>query len=93
MRLEQRTAVARALHRRDELDRLACAQLVQGQREGPLDLAADLQPPRLGVDVRDVVVDQQVVEADGRHIPAERLERHPVVARRQLQLFDADLHA
>jgi hypothetical protein len=35
-------------------------------------------------------MDQEVVETDRRHRIAKRLERHPVVPRRELQLFEAD---
>ncbi len=40
----------------------------------------------LGVDLRDVEVDQQVVEPDRRQVVAQRLERHAVVPRRERQL-------
>jgi hypothetical protein len=35
-------------------------------------------------------VDQQVVQADRRDREAQRLERHPVVARGELELFETD---
>ena len=82
-RLEERQAVSGALHRRLELDRRARAKLVEGQRERLLDRPAQLEPPRRGVDERDVVVDQEVVESDRRDRPAESLERQCVVARRK----------
>jgi hypothetical protein len=40
--------------------------------------------------VRDVEVDQQVVEADGRDRQPERLERQRVVPRRELELLERD---
>ena len=33
---------------------------------------------------------EEVVEPDGRYVPAQRLERHPVVPRRELELLEAD---
>ena len=42
------------------------------------------------VDVRDVVVREEVVEPDRRDVPAERLERHAVVAGSELELLEAD---
>ena len=92
VRLEQRAPVARALHRRDELAGLARAQLVQRQRERPLDVAAELEPPPIRIDERDVVVGEQVVEPDRSDVVAKRLERHSVIPRSELQLFQADLH-
>ncbi len=89
-RLEERTAVPGALHRRRELDRRARAKLVERERERPLDGAAQLEPPGRGIDQRNVVVDQEVVEPHRRDGPAERLEQHRVVARRKTELLDAD---
>lgn len=53
-------------------------------------MAADVQAPRVRVDVRDVVVDQEVVQAGGRDVVPEGLERHPVVPRRELKLLARD---
>ena len=50
------------------------------------------EAPGRRVHERDVVVDQQVVQPDGRHVVAQRLERHAVVARRELELLQADAH-
>jgi hypothetical protein len=50
-----------------------------------------MQSPRRGVDDRDVVVDQQVVQAGRRDVVRERLQRQPVVARREPQLGGRDL--
>ena len=44
-RLEQRAAVAGALHRRGQLDPWARTKLVEAQRRRSLDRAADLEPP------------------------------------------------
>ena len=90
VRLDMRAAVPGALHRHGQLDRRPRAQLVQRERQGPLDEAVDLEPPGRNVDVRDVVVREQVVEPDRREVPAERLERHAVVARGELELLEAD---
>ncbi len=89
-RLEQRAAVAGALHRRGQIDPWAHAELVEAERQRTLDGAPDLEPPRFRLDERDVVVDQQVVQPDGRDRPAERLERHRVVARGEAQLVERD---
>src|SRR3712207_7132172 len=51
------------------------AEVVEGELERPLDQAADAQDVRRGVDDRDVVVDQQVVQAGGREVVA-RSEEH-----------------
>ena len=90
VRFDVHAAVARALHRHGDLDGRARAEVVERQRERALDEPADLQPPRGGIDLRDVVVDEEVVQADRRDVPAERLEWQRVVARRQLELLDAD---
>ena len=65
------------------------------KRERPRRRARSTVSAKLGrVDDRDVVVDQQVVQPDRRDRVAERLERHPVVAGRQLELDLAErLHA
>ncbi len=89
-RLEPRPPVAGALHRRGELHRRPRPQVGERQHEGTRDAPADGERPRVRVDRGDVVVDQEVVEADGRHRPAQRLERHAVVAGRELELLEAD---
>ncbi len=58
--------------------------------KGLVDEPVDLQPPGLGIDERDVVVDQEVVETYRRDVPPERLERHRVIARGELELLEAD---
>ena len=50
----------------------------------------DAQPPSLGLDRGDVVMDEQVVQPHGRHRVAQRLQRQPVGARRKLQLRRRD---
>ena len=87
-RLEPRAPVPGALHRDRELDTGPPPELVQS--EGELPLPADAQAPDGAVHVGDVVVDQQVVQADRRDRPAQRFQRHPVVPRRQLQLLQTD---
>ena len=86
-RVEPRAAVARALHRHRARDRRPGAQVLERERQRGPDAAADLQPPRVRVDTRDVVVDQQVVQAQRGDGPAQRFQRHPVVARGQLELL------
>jgi len=62
-------------------------QLVQRQRERSLDQTSELEPPLGRVHVRNVEVDQQVVEAERRELVAQRLERHAVVPGGELQLL------
>ena len=50
----------------------------------------NVEPPRVCVDVRDVEMDQEVVQPGRRDRLAEQLERHAVVARRQLELVEID---
>ena len=57
---------------------------------GLCDRAADLEPEGRRVDERDVVVDEQVVQPDRGDRPAQRLERHRVVARGEPELVEAD---
>ena len=87
-RIEPRAAVPGALHRRGHLECWAVTKVLEPQRE--LALACDRETPGRRVDDRHVVVDQQVVQADRRDGKAQRLERHPVVARRELELLEAD---
>ena len=89
-RLEKRPPIARAFHRGRELDPRAGLEVVQGEREWTLDRPFDLEPPGGGVDERHVVVDEQVVQPDRRDRPAQRLERHRVVPRRQAELVEGD---
>ena len=88
---QQRAAVAGALERHRALDGRPRSKLVERELERPLDRAADVEPPGVRVDDRNVVVDQQVVQPDRRDRIVERLERHAVVARRELQLLERDL--
>ena len=90
-RVEERPPVSGALHRRGELEHGPRAEVVEREIERPL--AANGDPPRLRVDVRHVVVDQEVVQAERRDRVAQRLERQPVVSRRELQLLERDAHA
>ena len=57
-----------------------------------LDAAAHRQPEALRVDRRDVEMREQVVQAGRSDRVAEGLERQPVVAGRELELLEADLH-
>ncbi len=81
---DQRAAVSRALERDRERPRGARAEVGEGERQRLPNEAADLEPPRVRVDVRDVEVDQEVVETGRRDRLAQQLERHAVVSRRQL---------
>ena len=74
-RREPGAAVPRALHRHLEALRGAGTDLLEGERQLPVHPAADPQTPGPGVDHRDVVVDEEVVEPDrgdvvGRAPPA-----------------------
>src|SRR5439155_11040451 len=90
-RCEQRSAVAGAFHRRRPA--AGRPRLHVGERELELvaDSAAHAEPPGARIDGRDVVVREQVVETDRRHVVAKRLERHAVVARGQLELLARDV--
>jgi hypothetical protein len=90
VRLDVRAAVPGALHRDGDVDRRTRTELVERERAWALDEPSDLESPRAPVDLGDVVVREQVVEADRRHVPAQRLERHAVVAGRELELLEAD---
>jgi hypothetical protein len=61
-----------------------------GRRQRRAHVAADLQPPGPLVGLWDVEVDQQVVQAERGDVVAQRLQRHAVVAGRQLQLLHGD---
>src|SRR2546422_10917326 len=60
------------------------ADVVEAQLEGPSDVSGDAQAPGSGIDVRDVEMDEQIMEAGGRQVIAERFERQTAVARGQL---------
>ena len=92
-RLHSRPPVAGAFHRRDEVGRGPLAQVAERQRQRLRHAAADLEPPRIRVDRGNVVVDQQVVQPHGRDLVPQRLERHAVVPRRELELLEADVHS
>ena len=65
-------------------------QVVERQRLRPFHQAADVEPPCGRVDIRDVVVREEVVQADRREVPAQRLERYAVIPRCELELLEAD---
>ena len=86
------TADARVVNElvRAKLDGGPRLQLVERQGRGTRDRPGQLEPERLGVDERYVVVDEEVVEPHRRDRPAEGLQRHPVVSRGQAELVLAD---
>ena len=88
--LVQGSSVPRALERHRERNAWPRAEILERQFDGRADVPADLEPPRGWVDVRDVVVDQEVVQPGGGDVVAEGLERHAVVARCELQLLARD---
>ena len=90
-RLVEHPAVARALERDRLRDARPDAEVVEVESSSrSTDPSTQREPPRRGVDLGDVVVDEQVVQAGGREVVAQRLERHPVVARRELELLARD---
>ena len=69
------------------------ADLIEREAQAARDVAVDGEAEGSRVDTRDVVMNEEVMEPDGSERIAERLERHAVVARGQLQLFARDLVA
>jgi len=63
------------------------------ERRWTLDVAIDPQPPGPGVEIWDVVVDQQVVQSHRCDVIAQRLQRHAVVARREPQFVEGNAFA
>src|SRR5918996_3234553 len=90
VRLNVRAPVAGALHGDGDLGGGAGAQNVERERQPPLDVPADLESPDACIDTGNVVVRQEVVKADRREVEPHRLERHPVIACRELELLAAD---
>ena len=68
-----------------------CLQLVERKRALVPHVPPDVQPPRGRIDRRNVVMREQIVEADRRQRVPKRLERHPVIARCELKLLEGDL--
>ena len=60
------------------------ADVVETEFKRASDVSGDAQAPGNGIEVGDIEVDEQVVEAGGRHVIAERFERQTAVARGQL---------
>jgi hypothetical protein len=88
--LEQGAAVAGALEGDRLLHPLPLPQGIEGKRQWAFHSPCDLQAEARGVDRRDVVVDQEVVQARrGDRVP-QRLERKPVVASGEPQLGSRD---
>ena len=90
-RLDQRAPVAGALERHGHRPGGQRLHVLEAEGERLLHVPADLEPPRLGVHLRDVEVDQQVVEADRRDVVLQRLERDGVIAAAELKLVEGDL--
>src|SRR5262249_12332371 len=89
-RVEPCATVARTFHRRGELHGRTRTKIVEREPQRVRDAAADRQRPRVRIDRGNVVVDQQVVKADGGDVVSQRLERHAVTPRRKLQLLERD---
>ena len=66
------------------------AQLIEGEFERLVDETGDGERPVLGRRLGDVVVRQQIVQAQRRDVVAHRLERHTVVAGGQAELVEPD---
>ena len=89
-RLQQCPAVAGALEGDRLLHARTLPKLVEGEAQGALHRAADHELEAVRVDRRDVVVDQEVVQARGRDRMPQGLEREAVVTRGQPQLGRRD---
>jgi hypothetical protein len=63
------------------------------KRQRALDFAADRESPAVRIHHRDVVMSQEVVQADRGDVVAQRLEWDAVVARGKLQLGEGELLA
>ena len=87
---QPRPSVPGALHRDDDLGSRSGPEVVEPERERRPHAAIDGETPRPRVDRGHVVVDEEVVEADRRQVVPERLERHPVVPRGELELLESD---
>ena len=83
---EPGSAVACALECDAPGDRWTRLHRGEVERQRMLQVSVDLQPPGPRVEVGDVVVGQQVVQANRCDLVPERLQRHAVVASRQAQL-------
>ena len=81
-RLEPCAAVAGALHRHPSSHHRPRADVAERELELVAHASADAQAPAARIDRGNVEVRQEVVEPDGRHVVAQRLERRAVVARR-----------
>ncbi len=88
---QTRAAIAGALERDRDRGLGARLDVVQAQAQRAVDIAADHELPRACVDHWDVEVDQQVVQADRRDWVVQRLERHRMVARGELELLWRDV--
>ena len=87
-RLEPCAAVAGALHRHPSSHHRPRADVAERELELVAHASADAQAPAARIDRGNVEVRQEVVEPDGRHVVAQRLERRAVVARRELELLE-----
>ena len=66
------------------------AKFIEGELERLLDEAGDREGPVLGRRLRDVVVGEQIVQAQRGDVVAHRFERHTVIAGSQAELVEAD---
>src|SRR5207248_9835756 len=92
-RRHARAAVPRAFEGHGEGGRWARSDVFQREVQRPAHMASDAQLVQLNVDQGDVEMDQQVVKAERSELVTERLERHRMVADRELQLFGRDVRA
>ena len=81
-----RPAVARALERDGDARLRPLLQLFERERDRPRDVPAEVELPARDVHVRDVEVDQEVVQAERRDVVAQHLERKAVVPQREREL-------
>ena len=89
-RLEEGAAVAGALEGDGHGDPLARLEIREAEAQRSFHGTVHLERENGGIHGRDVVVDQQVVQACGGDVVAKRLERQRVVARGEAQLGGGD---
>ena len=92
-RLQERPTIARTFHGYGASSGWERPQIVDCELSGAVDQTADAQAPTTRIDHWDVEVNQQVMQTDGCHRISQRLQRHAVIARRQLQFLERNAHA
>lgn len=80
-------SIAGAFHRDGDADAGSGAEVIQGELELVVEEAGELESEGLGVDHRNVKVDEEVVHPHWRHLQVQGLQREAVAARRQVDFF------